>query len=358
MKNRKKVSVIVPCFNAKKYIAKCMDYLFRQTIGLENIEIILIDDASTDDGKTLNALLQYEALYPEHIVVIPLQENRRQGGARNIGMQYATGEYIAFCDADDWFAEGALERLYDIAKQYDCDVVEFENQDIKENEQEEKAAGEKTGQDEFRTIETVEERKQYLLSSRSTQGCCMKMYRTSMVLDNQLMFAEHVAWEEPSFIYLVRLYEKRHYFLEEVWKYTYLSPDSTMRSSYAEKKYDNMITFQTLLGEIERRNLFETYKEEWEIIFFKYYFHRSLWQAAAVNTFFPRNTFMEMQEVMRRIAPDIKNNKYFKEEFADVPGIADMVYLDASRADMQKLQKIYKDIYEIMYKEWMEGEEE
>lgn len=354
MDKKAKISIIVPCFNVTKYISRCMEYLLKQTIGLKDIEIILVDDASTDNGETLAALRKYEEQNPENVTVIPLCENRKQGGARNAGMQYATGEYTIFCDADDWFIEYALKRLYDIAKEYDCDVVEFHNQNVVDYEAEIKDIIEEKRQDEFLSIETTEERKEYLLSSRSTLGCCMKMYRTSMLKENKICFAEHVTWEEPSFTYLVRIYEKRHYFLNEVLQYVYLSPNSTMRSNYAKKKYDNMITFKTLLREIERRALFEEYREEWEIIFFKYYFHRSLWQAAAVNTFFERSIFVEMQDEMRRIAPNIKSNKYFLEEFSDVPGIADMVYCDGNKCDMKILQQIYRDIYEVMYKEWME----
>ena len=98
----KKVSVIVPCYNAAEYLDRCMEHLLKQTIGTENMEIILIDDASTDDGATLGLLTAYEEKYPDTILVIALEENMRQGGARNIGISYAGGEYLVFCDADDW----------------------------------------------------------------------------------------------------------------------------------------------------------------------------------------------------------------------------------------------------------------
>ena len=98
----KLVSVVVPCYNAFMYLEKCIEHLLIQTIGLENIEIILVDDASTDGGATLGIIMQYEQKYPENIIAVSLEENVRQGGARNVGVSYANGQYLIFCDADDW----------------------------------------------------------------------------------------------------------------------------------------------------------------------------------------------------------------------------------------------------------------
>lgn len=83
--NEKQISVIVPCYNASAFIPRCMTYLLKQTIGIENMEIILVDDASTDNGATLKLLYSYEKQYPDNIIVIASSENRRQGGARNLG---------------------------------------------------------------------------------------------------------------------------------------------------------------------------------------------------------------------------------------------------------------------------------
>ena len=104
----KKVSVIIPCFNATKYLPKCFMSLVQQTIGIDQIELIFVDDASTDEDATWNMLQEFERAYPESIMILKLEENMRQGGARNVALQYATGEYIAFVDADDFVAENYL----------------------------------------------------------------------------------------------------------------------------------------------------------------------------------------------------------------------------------------------------------
>ena len=106
----KKVSVIVPCYNAARYLNKCIDQLLCQTIGINNIEIILVDDASADEGETKKVIQGYEQRFSETITAVFLENNMRQGGARNVGMIYAEGEYLMFCDADDWLLAEALEH--------------------------------------------------------------------------------------------------------------------------------------------------------------------------------------------------------------------------------------------------------
>ena len=122
----KKVSVIIPCFNATKWLPKCFLSLVQQTIGIENIELIFVDDASTDNGETWNMLQEFECAYPESILILKLEENMRQGGARNIALQYATGEYIAFVDSDDFVTSEFLQVVYKAAHEHNADFVQFE----------------------------------------------------------------------------------------------------------------------------------------------------------------------------------------------------------------------------------------
>ena len=84
------ISVIVPCYNVEKYVGRCIDSIINQSIGIDNIELILVNDASTD--ATLDVLSGYEQMYPESIMVINCEQNGKQGTARNIGMMYSTGE--------------------------------------------------------------------------------------------------------------------------------------------------------------------------------------------------------------------------------------------------------------------------
>ena len=116
----KPVSVIVPVYNAEKTIAGCLGNLVHQT--LQDIEIIVINDASTDGS--LSILQACATQFPDKVIVIDSPENRGPGGARNLGLDTATGEYIGFADADDLCDTGMYEKLYAAAKAGDYDMVD------------------------------------------------------------------------------------------------------------------------------------------------------------------------------------------------------------------------------------------
>ena len=106
----KKISVIIPCYNIAPWIDRCMASIAVQTIGLDDLEVICIDDASTDG--TWEHLQRWERKFPDHILLIRQDVNRRQGAARNLGLQYASAPYIAFVDGDDQLEPDYFEQLY------------------------------------------------------------------------------------------------------------------------------------------------------------------------------------------------------------------------------------------------------
>ena len=111
------VSIIVPIYNVENYINDCLNSLINQT--LKNIEIILVDDGSSDSsGKICDNYAKKD----KRIVVIH-QKNKKQGGARNTGIEIARGKYITFVDSDDWVKNDFAEKLYNKAIQTNADIV-------------------------------------------------------------------------------------------------------------------------------------------------------------------------------------------------------------------------------------------
>ncbi len=110
------VSVIIPVFNVENYIIECLDSILIQNC---KIEILVIDDSSTD--STLEILRRYHSIYNN--VVILEQNHSGPSAARNLGLKYAKGEYIAFVDGDDWITSDSLLKVFDLAKQCDADMV-------------------------------------------------------------------------------------------------------------------------------------------------------------------------------------------------------------------------------------------
>ena len=91
------LTVIIPVFNTMEYLKKCLDSIVNQT--LKEIEIIVVDDASTQD---IYSFLKREYPKAESIKYIRNNQSLKPGGARNKGIKIAQGKYIAFCDSDDW----------------------------------------------------------------------------------------------------------------------------------------------------------------------------------------------------------------------------------------------------------------
>ena len=123
MKKNKLISVIVPVYQVELYVRKCLDSIIEQEY--ENLEIILIDDGSTDGSSQICD--DYKSK-DKRIKVIH-RENGGLSSARNAGIDIANGEYIAFIDSDDWVDPKYIEKLYSVCEIYDCDIAQcsYEN---------------------------------------------------------------------------------------------------------------------------------------------------------------------------------------------------------------------------------------
>lgn len=115
-----KISIIIPAYNAASTLSNCILSVLSQTI--KDFEIILVNDCSTDN--TWDIMMALEAKFPDKICIVNLDTNLGPGGARNIGLTYATGEYIGFVDSDDEIAPKMYELLYNEAVAGHYDMVD------------------------------------------------------------------------------------------------------------------------------------------------------------------------------------------------------------------------------------------
>ena len=113
-----KISVILPVYNGEKYIKKAIESVLAQT--LTDFELIIVNDGSTDG--TLNIINQFK----DSRIRLITQENRGPGASRNVALKHASGEYVMYLDADDWFDENAFEIAYSEAKKYNTDLTFFQ----------------------------------------------------------------------------------------------------------------------------------------------------------------------------------------------------------------------------------------
>ncbi len=113
-----KLSVIVPVYNAEKFLRPCLDSLLAQTV--RDYELILVDDGSRDGGAAI--LEEYRRQNPDRIRVLTV-ENGGQGRARNLALELARGEFLGYADSDDWVDPRLFEKLLRAAEEQGADIV-------------------------------------------------------------------------------------------------------------------------------------------------------------------------------------------------------------------------------------------
>lgn len=112
-----KISVIIPVYNTGKYLSRCLDSIINQTFN--NLEIICINDGSTDNSATI---LEKYATKDKRIKIIT-QENSGLSATRNVGLKNMSGQYVSFIDSDDWIDADYYETLLNLIEQNNADIV-------------------------------------------------------------------------------------------------------------------------------------------------------------------------------------------------------------------------------------------
>lgn len=126
MKNKPLISIVVPIYNTKEYLARCVRSIMRQTY--ENIEILLVDDGSTDGtGELCDALAAEDAR-----IRVFHKENGGSSSARNVGISHAKGTYLGFVDSDDYVESDMYERLAEAAAVYGAGIVQVGRDEVDE----------------------------------------------------------------------------------------------------------------------------------------------------------------------------------------------------------------------------------
>ena len=111
------ISVIVPVYNVKFYLRRCVDSITSQ--DFTDLEIILVDDGSTDGSGELC----YELAESDHRIIVIHKENRGLSSARNVALERTKGEYIFFVDSDDYIMPGILHKLYHSCTKYNAELA-------------------------------------------------------------------------------------------------------------------------------------------------------------------------------------------------------------------------------------------
>ena len=306
----KRVSVIIPCHNAVQWLPKCFLSLVNQSMGMNDIELIFVDDASEDAGRTWEMLQDFERAYPEGIMAIQLAENMRQGGARNVALTYATGEYIAFVDADDFVREDFLKKAYEIARSTDADMVQFEYELYTERLGN-VPSGRKIERESI-CLENIAQRKRFLVEEKITYGCWNKLYRRELIARAGVKYAEHVIYEEPLFVYPLLFFGKRFEIVPDVFYYYRQNLTGTMRSDMKQLETLKMHAQVQLdvWNFMKTTEFWQDYYEEIKLYFLHTYLYETLLFAAQREFSLPESFIRELTDTVKSEVSDYTSSQY------------------------------------------------
>lgn len=297
-----KISVIIPCYNVEKYLDKCVSSLLTQSLGLEHLELIFVNDASTDG--TLGILLDYERNYKDVICVVDLPENRRQGGARNVGLQYATGDYIGFVDADDYIDPEMYEKLLKRIMDDSSDMAICGRYEEKVDGSSVDLGG---AQDLLINLEE-EEFKYFLLHAQVYHGIVQCLYRRELLERAQISFPEKKAYEDNYWSGILIYYVNRVSVLKKSFYHYRINETSTIQQRNAGHHLDRLDVELSKVKELKSRKLFEKYREDIEYQFVMLYFVNTL--VSLINKFdeIPECLIERMQNTVNNLFPDWREN--------------------------------------------------
>ena len=240
------VSFIIPAYNAADTIERCLNSIVTQSWGDMSYEIIVIDDASTDD--TCDVVAAYQSKHP-NITLLKQPENHRQGAARNRGVKIAKGEYVCFVDSDDAVTEGIVSAIR-LAKEKQTDMTILHYANANEN-------GDITSEGESLSFTDGQIFTGIEMQNRHPYWCAAPwayIYNKEFLNRVNYPFAEDVLYEDTDFI-IAHLYQaKRMAYSRELGYMMYFRESSTTHSMTHKNLADYLLLGTRMMALFERMN--------------------------------------------------------------------------------------------------------
>lgn len=302
-----KLSIIVPVYNmaADGKLEYCLDSLVNQTI--EDYEIIAVDDCSTDNSFSI--LQRYENHFPDKFHAVHSKVNKHQGGAKNIGLKQAKGDWIGFIDSDDWIAGDMYERLVKRAEETGADLVGCDYCLTAEHSMKigQVVPNNKSSQS---GILDDAKRRSLILDGGSL---VVKIFRRSMIWEHELWFPEHIFYEDNALGNSYLVLAKHFEYIEEPMYYYYQHDTSTVHTISPKRCEDRMEAGRLMLDEAKRHGYFETYRPELEYSFTLLFYVNTLFTYMAGVDRTKYGFVKAMGKEMKRTFPDFERNSYYQE---------------------------------------------
>ncbi len=232
--NQMKLSIIIPLYNAEKYISTCLDSIFGSDLKSGEFEVVVVNDGSKDQGPAI--VESYQKKHPE--IQIVHQENKGQGAARNTGIEHANGDYVWFVDADDKIRETLqpLLKYIDSDKRIDMlsfklDVVDVQGKFLY------------SGRLFFSTGDQIISGRDAFMKGANPGSACTTLFRLSFLREKALRFTDkRIMHQDAEFVIRALALADRVISVNDFYYYYILRNDSyTMLLSHQTKKIKDTV---------------------------------------------------------------------------------------------------------------------
>lgn len=288
-----KISVIVAVYNVDKYIHRCLNSILQQTY--KNLEVILVDDGSTDDsGK----ICDYYREKDPRVVVIH-KDNGGQSSARNVGIEIVSGDYIAFVDSDDWIANDMYDHMIKIIKDTNSDVANV-NYVLVEDDIEYR-----NEEPDIKIFENKEILRQYLLEGtiRGSYSFCRNLYKKELF--EFIRFPIGKINEDIATNYKVLMKVNRMVKSNYVGYFYFQDSTSTTRGAFVKRDFDLLDACK----ELEAITQDENYSDIKYLVQVKYV--RSYFSLLAKIAFYGiKDKDLNQKEIIKGLTKELRQN-YF-----------------------------------------------
>ena len=289
-----KVSVIVPVYNVEKYIEKCLNTLVNQT--LKDIEIIVVNDGSKDNSEKI--IKEFLEKYPEKIVYLK-KENGGLSDARNFGIPYAKGEYVAFVDSDDYVETFMYEEMYEIAKKENSDMVECD------------FIWEYPDKSRVDIGEIYNNKKE--MAQKVRVVAWNKLIKKTILDKTKIEFPKGYRYEDLEFTYKLIPYLEKVSFLKKPCVH-YIQRDNSISNTQNERTKEIFDILDHIIDYYKEKGIFEEYKTELEYTYTRIILCSSLLRMCKIKDKEVKKRLLNLTwENLNSKFPEWKKNKILKE---------------------------------------------
>lgn len=299
------LSIIVPVYNmaSDNKLNYCIDSILNQTFT--DFELILIDDCSTDNSYEI--LSDYKSKYPDKIILLKTPINSKQGGAKNLGLEYVTGDWISFIDSDDWISPVFYEKLLDRARATGADMVGC---DYNITNTQSLEVGKIIPNNSIEQSGKLDIEK-YRLLVLSSGSLVVKIYKRDIILGVQDRFPSGIFYEDNAISRLWMLRATHFEYINEPLYYYYQHDNSTVHTVSLERCNHRIIASKIMVDLLKKHNFYDNYAPEIEMTFASPYYTNTLFSIMQGTKKNHYRFLKELAQCMKDYFPDFQSNKYF-----------------------------------------------